>query len=657
MSRRLLVAWAVLASAVLAASCASPRAATQVTVFVDAQPLVRAEARTIEVTILAGQRGELMPLPDDDLFYQAPLSFPMDFVLVPFGDDATRIFEVEARAYDAGRRLITVARLRGAFTEHAARTVRLTLEDACRGIRCGAGQTCRSGACVDLVDPSPDAGGPMLDAGMPDAPPVICDSEGDCDDGNYCNGTETCLDARCQPGAVVDCSDSFECTDDVCMGDGCMRIPVDERCTAAAGGVCDPATGCQYPVCNADTCTAGPCETATCRGTTCVRESRCGSTEECCGGACVPLNCNDGMPCTDDFCGMGAGGVEACQHPSRVGTCNDANACTIGETCDAGARGECGGGTARSCDDTNVCTRDDCDPLVGCANTADDTLPFDDGDGCTVGDTCRGGRGVPGMARDCDDGIACTVDGCAAGVCTHVPMDSRCTASSGGTCSVTAGCQYGTCPAVPCTATDACEVANCVGGVCMRSPRCPGQVCCGGACCVPDGNACTDTACVSGACANVNNAAGCNDGDPCTSGDVCADGRCTASPTCPASTVPCVTTTCAGGVCGSTAAGDGATCSDGNACSSGDTCTAGVCRGTDTVCNDFIACTIDACNPTNGLCTFTAAPEGTSCGPYSMSTCSSRVCNAAGACDYLSMCEEGETCCGRSLCSVGGICN
>ena len=97
-----------------------------------------------------------------------------------------------------------------------------------------------------------------------------CDNDGDCDDGVYCNGQETCDALRqCQSGTTVDCNDGVACTDDSCNEtlDTCDNIPNHSYCdngTYCDGAeVCDSVLGCQL-------------------GT--------------------PVDCNDGVNCTDDSC-------------------------------------------------------------------------------------------------------------------------------------------------------------------------------------------------------------------------------------------------------------------------------------------------------------------------------------------------------------------
>ncbi len=88
--------------------------------------------------------------------------------------------------------------------------------------------------------------------------------------------------------------------------------------------------------------------------------------------------------------------------------CDDGDACTMNDTCQAGA---CAPGQAVVCDDGEVCTTDLCDPALGCVHGFAD-VPCDDGDACTGPDTCAFGVCVPGLAVDCSDTDVCTDDSC-----------------------------------------------------------------------------------------------------------------------------------------------------------------------------------------------------------------------------------------------------
>lgn len=83
--------------------------------------------------------------------------------------------------------------------------------------------------CVSLV---------FLGTGCPPQPPV-CTADADCDDGLFCNGAETCVNAVCQAGTDP-CEEGQTCDEDndVCVPEGCQS---DEDC--AEGEFCDTQTG------------------------------------------------------------------------------------------------------------------------------------------------------------------------------------------------------------------------------------------------------------------------------------------------------------------------------------------------------------------------------------------------------------------------------
>ena len=120
-----------------------------------------------------------------------------------------------------------------------------------------------------------------------------CTVDADCNDGNLCNGTETCLAGNCQPGTSINCDDS-----DACTTDGCTP----------ATGVCTHAP----VVCNdGNACTVDSCVSPT-------------------GCTTSPVSCDDANDCTTDTCAPATG----CAHAASAGgPCNDGNSCTDGDTC------------------------------------------------------------------------------------------------------------------------------------------------------------------------------------------------------------------------------------------------------------------------------------------------------------------------------------
>ncbi len=125
-----------------------------------------------------------------------------------------------------------------------------TVGEACNGAGACAGGGARN--CADTVVCTADSCNETTDAC------VHTRNNAACDDGQFCNGTETCdpvLD--CRPGVPVNCSDADICTDDSCdeAADQCLHVfdpandpscaarcpDLDEDGHSSAGGNCGPA--------------------------------------------------------------------------------------------------------------------------------------------------------------------------------------------------------------------------------------------------------------------------------------------------------------------------------------------------------------------------------------------------------------------------------
>ncbi len=586
--------------AAVATGCASPRPASQVTVFVDAEPRVRGLTTQLVVRVSGGHDGETFTEADEPVVREVPLAWPFDVTVTPAGADATRLFVVEATAYDSGHRLVSQARLLGGYVRGEARHVTLTLEDACVGVSCADGLACRAGHCVPIDTPDTDGG--VADAGDGGiSPPCVRASE--CDDGNACNGQESCHNGACVAGVRLDCDDHVACTVDTCDGQRCVSTP-DATLCPGAGATCDPVNDCQLPSCTTTSCASDGCRSARCDGNTCVRSFMCAGGQTCCGTTCVAAGCADDLPCTTDFCSPSG----SCEHVPHAGPCDDRNVCTGEGACNA-SDGTCGAGAVLPCTDGNPCTTDACDPSTGCRSTAN-TDACNDDNPCTVGDVCAGGVCQPGLGSLCDDHVSCTLDSCTrtTGACTNVPTDSLCT-GAGAHCDPQAGCQVtGGCDATSCMPTPGtCEMAVCSGTTCTRPSRCTAsQTCCGGAC-VP---------------------IGCDDGNPCTD-DVCnaAQARCDHNPTTDSARL----------------------CNDASECTVGDRCIGSSCVGV-VDCSDGNECTDDSCGGTS--CLHTPSVYDTGCG--SQIGCIREHCDGAGSCVGYS-CMGIEVCCGE-ICVPRGEC-
>jgi Dictyostelium (slime mold) repeat len=146
-----------------------------------------------------------------------------------------------------------------------------------------------------------------------------------CDDGDICDGIETCNPATglCTPGPAPDCDDGNPCTDGLCDAvAGCGQI--------ANTAPCDDGNACTV----GDVCAAGGCAPGAPRacddGEPCNGVETCDPASGCLAG--VPLDCADGNPCSDDTCTPGVG----CRHELVSAACDDGDACTD-DACDATA--------------------------------------------------------------------------------------------------------------------------------------------------------------------------------------------------------------------------------------------------------------------------------------------------------------------------------
>ncbi len=191
--------------------------------------------------------------------------------------------------------------------------------------------------------------------------------------------------------------------------------------------------------------------------------------------------------------------IDACvREPRPDGTaCDDGQTCSRGDACE---RGVCAGRGGLDCGPfDSSCAVGVCDDVTGgCrAEAVPDELPCEDGDLCTVGDSCGAGACRPGTTRDCAD----VSDACNLGVCN--PMSGGCDALPvpNGT-----PCEDG----LVCTEGESCTDGRCAGGASVNCEA-------------------LDDECRIGTC--VEDAGGCvgepaRDGSDCNGGDICTTGLC-----------------------------------------------------------------------------------------------------------------------------------
>ena len=391
----------------------------------------------------------------------------------------------------------------------------------------------------------------------------------------------------------------------------------------------------------------GDCCTSLCKkasdGVPCSSNSMCVSNEKCSSGKCqggTAMSCNDSDACTDDACDP----VSGCSHTQNTAPCDDGEVCTTNDKCVAFV---CVGGPPPKCTDGNVCTSDSCLLGVGCIFVANASV-CSDGNACTTSDACSAKVCVGGPALDCNDGNVCTNDSCnAAAGCIHAAN--------------TVACDDGN----SCTSTDVCKDKLCAGTVVLSCD---------------DGNICTTDECSGGVgCQHLANTTACDDGDPCTAGDACAAKVCVGGPakSCDDGNV-CTDDSCAAGT-GCKNVANTAPCNDGNICTATDVCSNSACVGATSLnCNDGNACTDDGC-ATPGGCVHVAnsvpCSDGSACtvgDACANSQCASGVamncsdgnactddsCNAVTACLHIANqapCNDGSVCTTGDHCS-GGSC-
>ncbi|MBK9265907.1 MAG: S8 family serine peptidase [Polyangiaceae bacterium] len=246
---------------------------------------------------------------------------------------------------------------------------------------------------------------------------------------------EGSLGASCM--SAVDCASNF-CADGVCCNAACDAGACD-ACSTAAGANVD-----------------GTCRLLT--GNSCDDGNACTQSDTCKTGVCTGANpvvcpmpdiCHEVGVC-DPMTGM-------CSNPEKPeGTaCDDGDACTLNDGCIAGV---CAGSSVNctaldDCHDAGVC-----DPMTGtCSNPEKpEGAACDDGNGCTVSDSCMAGICMAGAPMDCvapdecheagicdsmtgtcsspekPDGTACSIGQCIGGVCTAPSTSSSSSGGAGG---------------------------------------------------------------------------------------------------------------------------------------------------------------------------------------------------------------------------------
>lgn len=555
-----------------------------------------------------------------------------------------------------------------------------------------------------------------------------------CNDGNACTINEVCFSDICGWGDAVSCD--YLITDAQCQSVSCdtstgchlnnyndgTPCTLDNNICSTGNptcqaGACTPGT---VPVCNQahEQCSWWVCDdpvygcTQHLNGSTthCTPTSACYTDGLCADNAdsCLEttaLNCDDGNPCTIDYCDY----VTGCYHDPVVGECiyctsdsdcpthtctslacvanqceynalssgtpcPDADLCNGDEICDGFAA--CVSGTPLNCDDSNSCTDDTCNALTGCVNTNNNNNTCTDGLYCTINDHCSAGSCLSSPYTGC----ASNDNACVSYTCSEDVGVFACTPHYHNA----AACD----DLDPCTENDQCDSM----GGCAGTPIiCPSG----------DGLCIDSYTCVAGTC-EPNYVA--ND-TPCTGADLCFHGKCETG-VCTyyepsisswpggitynltAGTVTClaedqchqdVQCNPSTGLCSSTPKTDNTPCDDSDACSQTDVCLSGMCTGTNYVtCYPLDQChDAGTCDTFTGTCSNPEKPDYTPCDDGTVCTtadaCISGVCEGfspldctdpnpclTGQCDSVTGCytiyNDGAACDDGNDCTIDTTC-
>jgi hypothetical protein len=545
-------------------------------------------------------------------------------------------------------------------------------DTACQdGVFCNGVDQCSGGACsVHAGDPCP---GPDGDGNCAercneaaDACTLADPNGAGCNDGVFCNGSDTCSGGACSghagnpcPGADgdVDCSEACDETADACSGNDPNGSACEDDlfCNGAdtcSGGLCSQHGGSACPGVDGDAdCTescsdsAEGCTGNDPNGAPCDDGIFCNGADTCLNGACSqhagnPCPGADGDANCSESCSEAS---DACTAPDTNGSaCSDGTFCNGADTCSAGAcTGHAGnpcpgadgdGNCAESCSESaDACTAPDPEGSV-CV----DGLFCNGPDSCSsgfcnqhAGDPCPGGDGDQDCSETCSETAdACTGNDPNGSVCNDALFCNGADTCTSGVCSVHAGnpcpgpdgdidCSE-TCSETTdsCTANDPNNTACNDFEFCNGSDKCQSGACSvhtGNPCAPPDGDANCSESCeeTSETCTGPDpNGSPCNDNLFCTGSDTCSGGTCSihlGSP-CPGPDGDAGCSESCNEAADSCNAPDpdGSPCVDELFCNNADTCVAGACTAHAMVpCGDSNPCTTDACSEGDDSCSHT----------------------------------------------------
>ncbi len=449
-------------------SCSDPEV-SQIIVRIEAEPGVVAMTRSLEVEIDGGPNRSTFT--DADTVTFGGNTFPRTVALAPKGDDPSRFYRVVARARreaidDPLASTFAQAALIGTYVRGETRVVVLRIEDSCIDAGCDELQHCADAFCQmpPEVTPEPLDGG-VPDMGMPDGggPDMgRCSSDAECDDGIECT-LDACTTGSCTHEAndAACPAPANECLRAVCvLGTGCTEESRTGPCDN--GDFCDGTDSCVDGSCtgSGDPCPgASTCDEDLDACTGCVGDGDCPNGQECSGGTCTcptgdtelcdtagDEDCNGLADCLDSACNgasCGANGrvciegdcgclgtVELCSAAGDEdcnGAANCADSACEGRTCQSGricisgscdpdcvyegpeaSEGFCEDGRDNDCDGMTDCGDPECGGTCTCFG-----CPDGGGDACVYeGEEDTEGFCGDGRDNDCDGSVDCDDSGC-----------------------------------------------------------------------------------------------------------------------------------------------------------------------------------------------------------------------------------------------------
>ncbi|MDQ3036234.1 MAG: hypothetical protein M3Y87_27785 [Myxococcota bacterium] len=257
----------------------------------------------------------------------------------------------------------------------------------CRGRTCDDDDPCTQddvcgsdgGACAGTALECDDGNACTEDACDPGSGECMsAPNAASCDDGLFCNGTDTCADGSCSVHAgspcPVSCSETTGACTECASAADCGTPP------PTSWGPCEFASACATSGTQTGTTTTLSCDAGACRTTvtqstrSCSRASRegvrCGGStrDRCCGGTCV----------------------DTWSSESHCGGCG--LRCSTGLTCTVARQG--GGAACQGCDFNSQCTQDGTSQpeLVTCwimSSGGADYCRCQSDDACAPGQSCR----------------------------------------------------------------------------------------------------------------------------------------------------------------------------------------------------------------------------------------------------------------------------